>query len=58
MTQEDLLRLRRRYPKIASRLLWNLNDVFADHLSNTMDKLQAALTGAGRAAAPAVRDGV
>jgi predicted RND superfamily exporter protein len=39
ITQSDLLRLRRRYPKIASILLWNLNEVFAQRLLSTTAKL-------------------
>ncbi len=39
ITQPDMLRLRRRYPKIAAKLFWNLNEVFAERLLNTTAKL-------------------
>jgi CRP-like cAMP-binding protein len=39
ITRPDLERLRRRYPRIAAKLLWNLNAVFAQRLLSTTAKV-------------------
>ena len=38
---DNLSRLRRRYPRIASQVLWNLSRVMADRLANATDRENA-----------------
>ena len=39
ITQNNMERLHRRYPKTAARVFWNLNEVVSDHLRRTTSRL-------------------
>jgi CRP-like cAMP-binding protein len=39
-TRANLERLRRRYPRIGGRILWNLSEVLAQRVANTTAKVE------------------
>jgi CRP-like cAMP-binding protein len=40
LTQESLERLRRRSPKIAAQVNWNLNEILAERVAKMTDRLR------------------
>ena len=42
LTESNLERLRRRYPRIGARLLWNLSRVLAQRVVTTTRRVEAA----------------
>lgn len=40
LSRQDLARLRRRYPRISARVFWNLSQILASRVANTIERMR------------------
>jgi CRP-like cAMP-binding protein len=40
LSRHDLVRLRRRYPRIGAKIFWNLSEILASRVANTTKKMR------------------